>query len=56
MKTTLVSISLKQYLAHEWSVKDAVDKGASMEAKPPSRTSGARDRGLSYSVRSVLVF
>ena len=27
MKTTPDSISLKQYLAHEWPVNDAVDKG-----------------------------
>ncbi len=27
MKTTLDSISFKQYMAHEWPVKDAVDKG-----------------------------
>ena len=27
MKTTVESISFQQYLAHEWPLKDAVDKG-----------------------------
>ncbi len=27
MKTTAESISFQQYLAHEWPLKDAVDKG-----------------------------
>jgi len=57
MKTTLDSISFKQYLAHEWSVKDAVDKGLNggKAAEQNKRCSRSRAVLLSALSPSILV-
>ena len=58
MKTTLDSNSLKQYLAHEWSVNDAVDKGlyGGKAAEQNKRCSRSRAALISALTQSTFPF